>query len=157
MSILKELGFPKEVGSPDEELIYNIGRLYLYLEKELTGFFKAYGLTPAKFNVLLVIKHIGEANGITQNEISQKLFVSETGITRLIDKLEKDSLVKRFQKAGDRRVNLIKITKKGQDVIDKTWPKFLEKIKELTKGIPQKNKSTITAILSLWRNNLIAS
>jgi DNA-binding MarR family transcriptional regulator len=77
---------------------------------------------------MLAVKHVGKEKGIAQNAISKLLLVTTSNMTRMIDKLEKDGYVERVHQVGDRRVNLIKITKKGSDLLDAIWPHYKEKI-----------------------------
>ena len=58
----------------------------------------------------MIIKHLGQQNGIQQNEISKRLLVTPSNITKLLDKLEKENMITRNSKTNDKRVKLIKIT-----------------------------------------------
>ncbi|MBU4488264.1 MAG: MarR family transcriptional regulator [Candidatus Omnitrophica bacterium] len=131
MSIFRELGVREGKDRVNEEVIYNIAKAYTVIDGVISGFLSKYDLSPAKFNILLMVKHVGKDKGISQNEISKLLLVTTSNITRMIDKLEKDKYVERISQKGDRRVNLIKITKKGSDLLDKVWPHYKEKIDKL--------------------------
>ena len=128
MSIFRELGMREGKDRINEEVVYNIARAYTLIENHVTQFLAAYNLSPAKFNILLAAKHVGKEKGVPQNAISKLLLVTTSNITRMIDKLEKDEYVKRLNQKGDRRVNLIKITKKGSDLLDAIWPHYKEKV-----------------------------
>ena len=92
------------------KLIYAIGLLWSKISGSLDSIFSKYDLNIAKFNILMVIKHMGNKDGIAQNVISQKLLVSASNITKLLDKLEKKEMIIRTSSNNDRRVKLIKIT-----------------------------------------------
>ncbi len=111
MSIFRELGIREGKDRINEEVIYNIAKAYTVIDGVISGFLSKYDLSPAKFNILLMVKHVGKNNGLSQNEISKLLLVTTSNITRMIDKLEQDKYVERVSQKGDRRVNLIKITK----------------------------------------------
>jgi len=114
-----------------------------------------YDLSSAKFNILLIVKHIGKEKGIAQNEISKQLLVTTSNITRMIDKLEKDKLVVRIALPGDRRVKLIQITKKGSDLLDKVWIPYKKTVDEMVgQAIIEKDKQQINAILEKFSKNL---
>lgn len=124
MSIFRELGVREGADRLNEEVVYTLARSYLFLEQAISSFLAFYGLTPAKFNILLMVKHKGKQAGLPQNVISQSLLVTTSNITRMVDKLEKDQHVQRLAKKGDRRINLIKITDKGSALLDKVWPHY---------------------------------
>jgi DNA-binding MarR family transcriptional regulator len=51
----------------------------------MEDYFKGYKLTPVKFNTLLLVKHLGGSEGLSQNDICHHLIVSPSNITRLIN------------------------------------------------------------------------
>jgi MarR family 2-MHQ and catechol resistance regulon transcriptional repressor len=91
---------------------------------------------------MLAAKHAGKEKGIAQNAISRLLLVTTSNMTRMIDKLEKDGYVERIDLEGDRRVNLIKITKKGSDLLDAIWPHYKETIDKLVSSMFEKSEKT---------------
>ncbi len=154
MSVFEEIGFSPEQINKNEELLYNIGRTYLLFTKEFSEFYKKFKLTPAKFNLLVLIEHLGKEEGVSQVEISEKLIVSGANITGLIDRLEKDKLVKRMPDIKDRRLNRIKITKKGKKLIEKIWPLHIEKTNSLIKHISSNRKNEVIRCLTEIREKL---
>lgn len=131
MNIFHELGVREGKDRMNEEVIYNIARAYTIIDNFISKFLETYNLSPAKFNILLMVKHVGKDKGIPQQEISRLLLVTTSNMTRMIDKLEKDEYVERVHQEGDRRVNLIKITKKGSDLLNAIWPHYKEKVDSL--------------------------
>jgi len=131
MSIFRELGMREGKHRINEEVVYNIARAYTLIENYTTKFLATYNLSSAKFNIMLAVKHAGKKPGIAQNAISKLLLVTTSNMTRMLDKLEQDGYVERVNQKGDRRVNLIKITKKGSDLLDTIWPHYKDKIDDL--------------------------
>ena len=154
MNVFKEMGFNPEQINKNEEFVYNIARTYLLFTKEFSEFYKKFKLTPAKFNALVLIEHLGREEGISQIEISEKLIVSGANITGLIDRLEKDKLVVRTPDIKDRRLKRIKITKKGRKLIEKIWPLHIEKTNSLIKYISNSRKNEIIRCLTRIREGL---
>ena len=131
MNIFHELGLREGKDRMNEEVIYNVARAYTIIDNFIGKFLDTYNLGPAKFNILLMVKHVGKDKGISQQEISKLLLVTTSNMTRMIDKLEKDEYVERIDQEGDRRVNLIRITRKGSDLLNAIWPHYKEKIDSL--------------------------
>lgn len=145
-----------EVGKKNifEGAIYGVTGMYAFFEKAISNFLRPYNLTPAKFNALMIIKHMGKDAGLRQIEIGRRLIVTASNMTHLIDKLEQEGFVKRLSLQGDRRVNLIKITKTGSDLLDQVWPGYHSKIQELAKFLSQNELRTLTHILEKWSNKI---
>ena len=142
MSILRDLGIREGGNKLKEEFLYTLASSYILCEKEISNALAPYGLSSVKMNALLVIKHIGKNKGVSQVAICKKMIVSAGNMTGLIDRLEKQKLVERFVRLGDRRVNLIKITKNGSSLLDRVWPIY---------------KKTVDQILTLSRTKIVAT
>ncbi|MBI5094037.1 MAG: MarR family transcriptional regulator [Candidatus Hydrogenedentes bacterium] len=76
-------------------------------------FFAAYDVTPSQFDILTVLSEEGM---IPLNRLSESLCCACSNITGIVDRLERDGLVKRERSQEDRRVILLGLTQKGQDL-----------------------------------------
>lgn len=128
MSVLERFGIHPGSQSNRETAVYALACAYSLVEKQIFEYLKPYALTPAKFNALMIIKHIGKTQGLSQAQIGKRLIVTASNITRLLDKLQKEGYIERLSLKGDRRINLIKISQKGSSVLDRTWPGYYKKI-----------------------------
>jgi len=154
MTVFDELGLKVEKSNPEENVVLNIVRTSLILTKIMAQTLSVYKLTPPKFNILMLVRYYEKDGGISQSSISKKLIVSGSNITGIIDRLEKAELVVREPIVGDRRVNLVKITDKGKDLVEKAWKVYIEKTEEITESLTKKEKEAIVSILSKWRKIL---
>lgn len=149
MSIFREMGMREGKDRVNEEVVYNIARAYSVVDKTITDVLAEYGLSSGKFNILLVVKHVGKGEGIAQNEISKQLLVTTSNMTRMLDKLEKEKLVERIALAGDRRVKKILITKKGSDLLDKAWLPYKKAVDDLVNSwYAKKEKTDLISLLN---------
>jgi len=73
-------------------------------------------LSPAQSGILFSLKI---KNGLSMNELSQILSIDNAAVTRHIDILEREGLVKRESDKNDRRKNIIDITDRGIIEADK--------------------------------------
>jgi DNA-binding MarR family transcriptional regulator len=131
MSIFNELGLKNGEDRINEEIAYNIAYSYSLIDSYFNKVLEGYNLSPAKFNILMVVKHIGKDTGLAQQDISKRLFVTTSNMTHMVDKLEKSGYVERLSMKGDRRVNMIRITKNGSKLLDSVWPHYKGKINGL--------------------------
>ena len=107
----KEIEFYYQGDDEYSKVIYSLSILWNKISMSLDSVLSKANLNISKFNILMIIKHIGKDNGIQQNEISKRLLVTPSNITKMLDKLEKDSLITRNVQKDDKRIKLIKITK----------------------------------------------
>ena len=144
------------IGKQDEnsQLIHLIGLLWGRLSSHLDKVLSEVNLNIAKFNILMIIKHVGQEKGLLQNEISNRLLVTASNITKLLDKLEIDSLITRNAKENDRRAKIIKITKKGADLLDGIWQEYQNAVREISPEISNAEKKTLIKNLQNWADNI---
>jgi DNA-binding MarR family transcriptional regulator len=71
-------------------------------------------LPAGHFPVLAALDRLG---ALSVGELTEALGVSQPGVTRLLDKLETDGLVRSTQSLEDRRVRTIELTKSGRQLM----------------------------------------
>jgi DNA-binding MarR family transcriptional regulator len=86
--------------------------------RAVTSLLKKYNLTEPKYNVLRILRGAG-SDGLPTLEISNRMITHIPDITRLLDRLESDSLVTRERSINDRRVVTAKVTSKGLKLLSK--------------------------------------
>jgi len=154
MKTLKNFGIEIKKDNHQEVAIYGLACVYSFIDKEISAYLRPYNLSLAKFNALMVIQHIGKEKGLSQIEIGRRLIVTASNMTRLLDKLVKEGLVERLSRKGDRRVNIIKITKKGTEILDKAWPGYHKKILELANLLEKDELKETAKLIVKWCNKL---
>ena len=136
------------------KLIYTIGLLWGKISSRLDEILQKEKLNISKFNILMIIKHTGGYDGIQQNEISKRLLVTASNITKLLVNLEKDGLINHNTKKDDRRVKLIRITDYGSNLLDKVWPEYKLSIEKLMSQFPSDKAFPVENILLEWLTNI---
>ena len=63
-------------------------------------------------------------NRLRMHELAQKVVLSRSGLTRLVDKLETEGLLDREAAPDDRRGAFAVLTTKGKDAVRKSWPAY---------------------------------
>ena len=79
----------------------------------------AHGLTLPQFDVLATLWH-GE--GITQQELAERLLVTKGNVVGLIDRVSLAGWVERRADPEDRRANRLYLTNAGRKLLAKAWP-----------------------------------
>ena len=150
MTDFRQYGILPEKGRDYENIAYVLALVYNTCEKKIAKLLSEFDLSTAQFNLLLVSRFQGGEEGISQVEISNRLIVTPGGITRIIDKLVKEKLLLVKQNKNNRRENIVKISPKGSELIDKVWPKYDGLIREITSLIPSAKQKHFASILADW-------
>lgn len=95
---------------------------------------KNQGLPPLSWYDVLIEVHRAGSEGLRQFEISNKTLLPKHNLSRLIDRLEKEKLVRRQTCSEDGRGNLILITEEGTEVLKRMWPVYGSGIHEGIEG-----------------------
>lgn len=107
----------RERRTKSREVYLSLVRLTEALTGEFQGLFKQHGLTLAQFNVLRILRG-GAAEGVTCQDIGERLLNRVPDVTRLIDRMETAGLVRRARAADDRRKVLVTLTSAGRALVD---------------------------------------
>lgn len=75
-----------------------------------------HGLASAQWGAL---KILWDSDGLTISELSERLFLKNSSMTTLVDRMERDGYVVRKRMKDDRRVVKVYLTNKGVAVKDK--------------------------------------
>lgn len=65
----------------------------------------------------MCILTIFEKNDITQKELAEILYLTKSGITKALNKLQNDGFVIKMRSAKDNRKYVLNLTKKGEEII----------------------------------------
>ena len=155
MDYFESFGINIDKGKYHEEAIYSIALLYNLFDDKISAYLKDFDLSIGKLNVLVSIRHQGGEKGISQVDISKHLIVSPANMTKLLDKLEEEGLVYRQAHKDDRRVNMIKISPKGIQLLDRLWPGYQKELEGLASRLMRQEQKTLSALLRKWVGLLV--
>jgi DNA-binding MarR family transcriptional regulator len=97
-----------------QELIDNLRRVFQILNEQSKKVERETGLTGPQ---LWAIKTINESSPVKVSDLANKLYLHPTTVVGIIDRLEKQDLVKRRRSEDDRRVVWIELTDKGNELV----------------------------------------
>lgn len=99
-----------------------VNRLDAELERE-------HGLPLSSYEVLLKLAEAPE-HSLRMGQLADHLFLSRSGLTRLIDRLVKAGLVERTRCGSDRRGSYAKLTAEGLERFEEARPTHLNGVRE---------------------------
>jgi MarR family transcriptional regulator, 2-MHQ and catechol-resistance regulon repressor len=113
------------------------------------------GITRAGINVLTILRSSADT-GCNQQKLSQLLLVSRANVTGLIDGLIRKKLAQRMPDAVDRRACIVRITQKGEQLLDKILPQYHEQIAKVFSGLNDSEKKSFNKVMKKLRLSITA-
>jgi len=102
-------------GCPEEAAFLELARTTDMLSRGLVRILKTEDLSPTQYNVLRILR--GTPEGLPCGEIAARMITRDPDVTRLLDRLEKRSLISRCRETEDRRMVMARITPDGLKVL----------------------------------------
>ncbi|WP_201769271.1 MarR family winged helix-turn-helix transcriptional regulator [Fervidicella metallireducens] len=112
------------------EMVQKLVRVFQLFERDQI---KIYGFTSSQcYSLIEILK----ADRLTMNELSDKMNLDSSTMTRIIDKLVRDGLIKRDKDEEDRRKVLVMLTDRGKEVANMLNDSVNEYYKKIISNIP---------------------
>ncbi|HEY4262844.1 MAG TPA: MarR family transcriptional regulator [Schlesneria sp.] len=116
------------------------------VRQRLVEFLERFELTEGRYLTLEALSRAG-ARGLSQSEVADYLVQSESNVSSLIHRLQRDGLVDRSWSVTDRRKRVLLLTESGQQLIDRVsvarmrWEEAL-----LSRISPQEHSSLLEGL-----------
>lgn len=81
-------------------------------------------MPPLTWYDVLATLHDAPENRLHQVEIADRVLLSNSGLSRLIDRIEAKGLVKRVRCPSDRRALNVQLTDAGAEMLERMWPVY---------------------------------
>lgn len=88
------------------------------------------GLPPLSWYDVLAALRDAPEHSLRQVELAERVLLSNSGLSRLIDRIEAKGLVERASCPGDRRSFHVRLTEAGTKMLDSMWPVYARGIAE---------------------------
>ncbi len=114
--LMDEIKQGKPFESLEAEVFLNLARTTDALARRAEDILKLVGLSHTQYNVLRILRGAGD-QGLCCREVAQRMVTRDPDITRLLDRLERRSLLARSRDSRDRRIITVRITAAGQKLL----------------------------------------
>jgi len=101
-----------------------------------------------------ILYHLWQQDCISQQELCKRTYRDKPSMTRLVDNLEKQKLVKRIASKEDRRKNLVCLTQAARDLQDLTINLANQTMDEALDGLSKADIETAKKVLHRVHENL---
>ncbi|HDS85060.1 MAG TPA: MarR family transcriptional regulator, partial [Phycisphaerales bacterium] len=149
----EELHLDKPLAFVEHEALLNLYYTAAKLKKRAGEFFGPYGLTDVQFQLLMLLRHQGGKQGLSQARLSELMQVNRANVTGLVDRLERESFVRRTA-AEDRRYNIIQLTDKANRLLDKIDVVYGREVKTVMGALSQNELTALIRACGKLRENL---
>ncbi len=102
----------------------------------------------------IALYYISESKRVSQRELARLMCVKDSSIGRLIDRLERDGMLRRVRSEEDRRVIFVEMTDSGVKLFKELLCYGEEFNNQLTKGISQEDLNTFANVLESMLTNI---
>lgn len=109
------------------------------------------GLTTPKMRALAVLSVI---EGPTISQLSVYAVAEQSTLSRALDSLEADGLVRRIADPGDNRATRVSITEAGRSAFEQLWPTMRHSYARMFKGIDAAERTAFVATLQKMLRNI---
>jgi DNA-binding MarR family transcriptional regulator len=105
-------------------------RAHAALVKELDAELdERHGMPLSSYEVLIVLRSAPERR-LRMSDLAQTVVLSRSGVTRLVDRLEREGLLARVTCLSDGRGCFAALTDKGEETLDRVRPTHLAGVRE---------------------------
>jgi DNA-binding MarR family transcriptional regulator len=125
-----------------------LARAHTVLRRELEAeILTPRGLTMSDFDALLHLSR-AEDNRLRRVDLVERLVLTPSGVTRLLEGLQDDGLVENVQCEGDQRVTWARLTDAGIETLECVGVTYAERLRELFAGrLDEDEVETLTELL----------
>ncbi len=140
-ALIRIAGQDQDASRPVIALLRADGRVGRAFERALGGS----GVTESQFNVLMELAaHDG---GLASCQLASQLLKSPANVTALVDRMERDALVRRVRGEHDRRTVMVEITERGWEALNAAAPAVFAVEREILGQLSDADRSRLAELL----------
>ena len=144
--------FPTEDGPSEADplrLWFRFVRLHRRVASAVGAELRAIGLSIPQFDVLSTLT---EREGLSQQELANRLYVTKGNVSGLIDRLVESGLVERRPLEGDRRSHALHLTRAGRALADQGMAAQRAYVGRTLARLPSRDLVELERIVLAWRD-----
>jgi len=126
-----------------------LARVFQKVDRATVDLMRQWDLSVAQFDVLA---QVGNAEGLTQQQLADRLLVTKGNVCQLLDRMEERGLLVRQQEG---RANHLYLTEKGKDIRSEALPAQESMIESIFKELPRARQAALLASLRRLDHTLI--
>jgi DNA-binding MarR family transcriptional regulator len=130
---------------------YLLNRISARWNADIADALKAQNMTTIQMRVLAVLS---VSSGLTVNELSVFTVTEQSTMSRTLDALEEQSMIRRQARSEDMRVREVHILEAGRAMFARVWPTIYAHYAHLFEGVSAEEHQAFTATLHKMLRNI---
>ncbi len=127
-----------------QRIPFLLSQLGIYLADDFVHRLEPFGVEPRAYAVL---KALSENDGRSQRELSTELGIHRNVMVTVVDKLERDGLVKRMPHPADRRAFAVTLTDNARELLPKLDAQGHDQEDEITASLTDAEREAVLQYL----------
>lgn len=124
---------------------YRVRKAYTYLFQTFNAMLKGLSLAPGQYSVLLLI---GLNPGLSQMDLAEATGLDGSTLVPITNRFEKLGWIRRTRRKDDRRFYSLRITARGQSILDSARPIIDAHERQLVSGLSERECHTLIDLLA---------
>ena len=133
--------------NPESQLIMDLTALHSRWHKRLDCVLSVHGISYTEFQVMACLNKAPDRT-LRRIDLAQAIALTASGVTRLLNPMQKIGLVKKQESARDARVSLVALTKTGQKIFAEAQGSLDRCAKDLLGPLPAGGRTALVAAVS---------
>ncbi|UPW81492.1 MarR family winged helix-turn-helix transcriptional regulator [Lysinibacillus sp. Ag94] len=138
----------------DKEIIYDIRQFNRFYTKVLGLFNNQILDTDCSLTEARILFEISERTECIANNLVQELNIDRSYLSRILRKFEREGLIEKKSSPIDSRKNLLFLTRKGEELLDKINNQSDEQVNQLFNGLTKSEINEIRNSMMLIKEKL---
>lgn len=135
----------------DDSIGYLISMAHRLQVQMLQERLKAHGITIAQWYALV---ELWCGDGLTQKDLAERIVLAPATVTRTLDRMERDGLVRRERSSEDRRAVHVYLTERAIALLEVLPPKVMEVRDMSVEGIAEEDLDHLRTVLRKIIDNI---
>ncbi len=130
------------------ELVERIINFQSKIQRRVGAALSAHGIGLSEYLVLNQL-HLAPNQMLRRTDLAERVGMTPSGITRLLNPMEKIGLIEKEQNPRDARVSLVSLTEPGQRIFEESRTSFEFASAALVEGLDRKQLGTLADLLKI--------
>ena len=139
-----------------EAVFHSFLRSYGFLRQIMEPYFARFGVSGPQWGVLRILQRaeLNGESGLRLKDLGERLFIQPPSVTAVVDRLERQGLVKRSGSKADLRVRCVRLTSPGRKLLAEVLEGHAEQIENLFRGLSAAERATLQNLLGKFEEHL---
>ena len=139
-----------------EVLLHDVLRTCGLLRQVQEPYFARFGISRSQWGILRVLQReeLGGNLELSLKTVSERMLIQPPSVTGVVDRLERQGLVRRNPSATDMRVRHLSLTPRGRDLIARVLEGHPERIRSLFAPFSPAEQQALLELLEKLENHL---